>query len=427
MAKNNWANEAFKKAQNLMSRGYNDFTPTTVVTKDQLSDLSDVITTSRPSMVGPNQLDEYMQSPWNMNHNEATAKGYQEEAEITGDTYEGPVDINNQPLNTDNFDINAPYGPLDPHDHPKKPEATSTVERWLDKNILGPINNTAKKMFPDNAEKRQDYEYKSALEAIDAELFKIDSWGLERKTPQQQLEDSKKRKVLEHEKRQIEERQRAWRQRYRPEGEDKSWFSGDRPDGNIYAPDSNLTKFNEFYAESKEALPKLGNSIIEGIKKYGKEWWSENKSKLDPNFKTMVEDGIEYVKDLTSDKTIVVDSKFNNPGNIEKSSIKWNGEGKETYSDGRFTTFDTPEAGIRALTKDLSTKLKRHNGDLKAMIAEYAPASENDVKKYLQVVQKTAGKKFKYTEDDLQNIVKGFIRMENKKELADYYINIMEK
>ena len=48
MAKNNWSDEAFKKAQNLMSRGYSDFQPTTVVTRDQLSDLSDAITTSRP-------------------------------------------------------------------------------------------------------------------------------------------------------------------------------------------------------------------------------------------------------------------------------------------------------------------------------------------------------------------------------------------
>ena len=78
------------------------------------------------------------------------------------------------------------------------------------------------------------------------------------------------------------------------------------------------------------------------------------------------------------------------------------------------------------MTKDLTTKLDRHGGDLKKMIAEYAPAADgNDVKKYLQVVQKTAGKKYKYTKDDIENIVKGFIRMENKKDTADYYINIM--
>ena len=74
------------------------------------------------------------------------------------------------------------------------------------------------------------------------------------------------------------------------------------------------------------------------------------------------------------------------------------------------------------MTKDLTTKLKRHNGDLKKMIENYASGKDgNDVKKYLQVVQKTAGKKYRYTMDDIDNIVKGFIRMENKKELADYF------
>ena len=44
----------------------------------------------------------------------------------------------------------------------------------------------------------------------------------------------------------------------------------------------------------------------------------------------------------------------------------------------------------------------------------------------MKVVQQTAGVKDIYTEADLDNIVKGFIRMENKKELADKYIAKME-
>ena len=75
---------------------------------------------------------------------------------------------------------------------------------------------------------------------------------------------------------------------------------------------------------------------------------------------------------------------------------------------------------------DINTKLNRFNGDLRKVIEQYAPSSENDVDKYLQVVQKTAGIKDKYTEKDLDNIVKGFIRMENKKELANKYIKLIE-
>ncbi len=43
MAKNDWARNAFRKAQNLMSRGYNDFEPATVVTKNDLSNLKNTL------------------------------------------------------------------------------------------------------------------------------------------------------------------------------------------------------------------------------------------------------------------------------------------------------------------------------------------------------------------------------------------------
>lgn len=43
MSKNNWARDAFRKAQNLMSRGYTDFEPSTVVTKNDLSNLKQTL------------------------------------------------------------------------------------------------------------------------------------------------------------------------------------------------------------------------------------------------------------------------------------------------------------------------------------------------------------------------------------------------
>lgn len=133
--------------------------------------------------------------------------------------------------------------------------------------------------------------------------------------------------------------------------------------------------------------------------------------------------------DVTYDKKVGEDysiSKFNNPGNIEATDIKWEGLAEGGYGpNNRFAIFKTPEAGIRALRKDLTTKLNTFDGDLLKMIKKYAPASENDVDKYLKVVQQSAGVKDKYTIEDLDNIVKGFIRMENKKDLADKYIGLM--
>jgi hypothetical protein len=120
-------------------------------------------------------------------------------------------------------------------------------------------------------------------------------------------------------------------------------------------------------------------------------------------------------------------SEFNNPGNIE-AGIGFDGEieGEGYGPNKRFAKFKTPQLGIRALKLDLTTKLRRFNGDLAAMINQYAPPSENDTGQYLKVVQQYAGVKDKYTEADLDNIVKGFIRMENKKELAEKYIKLME-
>ena len=120
-------------------------------------------------------------------------------------------------------------------------------------------------------------------------------------------------------------------------------------------------------------------------------------------------------------------SEFNHPGNIE-AGIGFDGEieGEGYGPNKRFAKFKTPQLGIRALKLDLTTKLRRFNGDLAAMINQYAPPSENDTGQYLKVVQQYAGVKDKYTDADLDNIVKGFIRMENKKELAEKYIKLME-
>jgi hypothetical protein len=132
-------------------------------------------------------------------------------------------------------------------------------------------------------------------------------------------------------------------------------------------------------------------------------------------------DSKQEVGDLTDTDFSI--SKYNNPGNIERG-IGWDGEveGKGYGKNERFAIFKTPEAGLRALKMDLTTKLNRHKGDLRAMIAQYAPSTENDVNQYLKVVQQYAGVKDVYTESDIKNIVKGFIIMENSRELADKYI-----
>ena len=369
MAKNNWANEAFKKAQNLMSRGYNDFEPTTVVTKDQLSDLGDAITTSRPRTDGPRtdrQLDTNMRSPfsgnaWNLDNEIAVEEEYEAETHA--------YDPDNTPVQGIDFEGQA-----------KK----LNTERW---DVWDGSESEAGKWARENGilKKRPDEDYhtekelKMAVQLVEKEIQKNTYNMFTSQTQEEKAYKDKRLEALKREKRRLVEKYQA-----------KSWEHGGTKD--------QFSKGKDRVKREEEALRGAGEDI------------QAQRNALSG------EDTVQAEK-----------MSYNNPGNIKKTDIKWDGEGSDTYGKG-FTTFKTPEDGIRALTKDLSSKLKEFNGDLKAMISKYAPEKDgNDVKKYLQVVQKSAGKKYRYTEADLQNIVKGFIRMENKKELADHYISIMDR
>jgi hypothetical protein len=359
MARNNWANDAFKKAQNLMSRGYNDFEPTTVVTKDQLSDLGDAITTPRPSMVGTNQLDNHMLSPWNIDHKSKEAGGYEAETHA--------YDPDNTPV--DGIDFEAQAKKLNTERYDVWDGSESEVGKWA-------RDNGFLKERPDE-DYHDEKELRMAVQLVEKEIQKNTYSMFTSQTKEEKAYKDKRLEDLNREKRRLVEKYQA-----------KSWELGGTKD--------QFSKGKDRVKREEEALTGAGEDI-------------------------------EAQRNVLSGEGTVQAERMshNNPGNIKKTDIKWDGEGSATYGKG-FTTFKTPEDGIRALTKDLTSKLEEFDGDLKAMISKYAPEKDgNDVKKYLQVVQKSAGKKYRYTEADLQNIVKGFIRMENKKELADYYIKLM--
>ena len=81
MARNNWANEAFRKAQNLMSRGYNDFEPTSVVTKQELDNLKTALLSDEQIAIDneqqpaqwykyPNENEQWAADGTNLGNNE---------------------------------------------------------------------------------------------------------------------------------------------------------------------------------------------------------------------------------------------------------------------------------------------------------------------------------------------------------------------
>ena len=112
-------------------------------------------------------------------------------------------------------------------------------------------------------------------------------------------------------------------------------------------------------------------------------------------------------------------SEYNNPANIE-SGQGYAGETGETYGrDDRprkFSVFDSPQMGVRALARDLKTKTKRHDGDVLKMMAQFAPAFENPTHNYTKHVVNTLGGKTKIDKnnhDDIKRMMKGIIEFEN--------------
>jgi hypothetical protein len=80
----------------------------------------------------------------------------------------------------------------------------------------------------------------------------------------------------------------------------------------------------------------------------------------------------------------------NNPGNIERSVIRWQGERDGT--DTRFAEFETPQDGIRALARNALTYSERHGLDTaRAIINRWAPAAENDTRAYVDAVAAELG------------------------------------
>lgn len=82
----------------------------------------------------------------------------------------------------------------------------------------------------------------------------------------------------------------------------------------------------------------------------------------------------------------------NNPGNIRQSSTAWQGEVQG--NDPSYATFATPEAGIRAMGKNLLAYQDNHGlNTVGGIISRWAPATENDTAAYTVTVAKALGVK----------------------------------
>lgn len=101
---------------------------------------------------------------------------------------------------------------------------------------------------------------------------------------------------------------------------------------------------------------------------------------------------------------------YNNPANIEVGQ-GYAGETGETYA-GRFAIFDSPVMGLRALIRDLNTKIDRHGGDVRKIISQFAPDFENPTNNYVRYVENRV-KKAVVTPEDLPLLTAAVVEFEN--------------
>lgn len=131
----------------------------------------------------------------------------------------------------------------------------------------------------------------------------------------------------------------------------------------------------------------------------------------------------------------------NNPGNVSKlhnttgtREIRAGEHSTGGYGKNkRFSNFDHPVMGLRAIFMDLNKKKKREyegekrKGSIDKMIAQYAPKNENETKKYIEFVKSKVGKDYIENSKDVRKAVEAIVEFENKEiedgKLVDFYLS----
>lgn len=131
-------------------------------------------------------------------------------------------------------------------------------------------------------------------------------------------------------------------------------------------------------------------------------------------------------QDNLSDKVKgYVSVRTNNPGNLmfQKNPINWDGMSMtqnkavdylET-ANGKYYKFQTPEFGIRALTRDITTKRGRGINTIEKIVPIYAPnAHGNDEDSYMKILEEYTGlgQSINISDEHMFDFIKGVIQKE---------------
>ena len=283
MARNNWANEAFKKAQNLMSRGYDDFQPTSVVTKSELNNLKNALLSDEQiAKDNEQQPEQWYQFP-DENGQVASVDEFMGPPEATTTPYAGEEPIFGKDFNLDTIEQDAiDYEEKNAYRNKDPNRPQSDFDKWA----------APDELTENEYKKKQTY---LAIQAIQKQIENTKYGSFTKMTPGEREERDARIEELRRERNRLMEiyRARDWAQGTPNEEARKAYKEGEQ-----YVVDN--------APEAKE----LGNKVIEG----GKKSWNENKDKLDPNFVTMIEETIPGLVDSAGQ---VVDKAVNWIENIK--------------------------------------------------------------------------------------------------------------
>lgn len=108
-----------------------------------------------------------------------------------------------------------------------------------------------------------------------------------------------------------------------------------------------------------------------------------------------------------------------NPGNIDRTGVRWQGMASDQSGDPRFIVFDDAPWGIRAIVRVLRSYRDKYGlTTVKGIISRWAPPVENDTDAYYNTVAKKLGvdPEAEIDIDDLdtlRGLIKAIIRHEN--------------
>lgn len=129
----------------------------------------------------------------------------------------------------------------------------------------------------------------------------------------------------------------------------------------------------------------------------------------------------------TKEKLLPRGIRNNNPANIERNAIKWQGMSSDQSQDDRFIVFAAPEWGIRALAKILLTYRKKYGlNTVRKIINRYAPQCENNTEAYVLSVAEhldvEADEEIDIKNYDvMRSLIESIIAHENGALYRDYY------